>query len=235
MCLLDRDFYTEYDLSFSAWGEGVLREDGLLEMQKPDEAIKEFKKKKRRYPKSISFLVRDPRSVGYKFGFTSVDPALLEKLETLKELILPETVTDLELTPKLKKILTENGTLIRGPFGSFAERFAAENGLNFRPADCVIAEYETTAPPESVRLTLMFARDGSAVIKEDCSSPGTNAGNTFGGSFFHPLKKDFYERSTAEEIGAGINKRACEQIIKDGRLAGFIEKAKEHGFYKGKN
>ena len=80
MCLLDRDFYTEYDLSFSAWGEGVLREDGLLEMQKPDEAIKEFKKKKRRYPKSISFLVRDPRSVGYKFGFTSVDPALLEKL-----------------------------------------------------------------------------------------------------------------------------------------------------------
>ncbi len=235
MCLLDCDFGLEYDISFSAWGEGVLCEDGLLDMQKPDAAIQAFKKKRRRGPKSISLLIRDPRSVGYKFGFTSVDTALLEKLETLKELILPETVTHIELTPKLEMILKENGTLIRGPFGSFAERFAAENGLNFRPADCVIAEYETTAPPESVRLTLMFARDGSVTIKEECSSPGSNAGNTFGGSFYHSLKKDFYKTETAEEIGACINKRACEQIIKDGRLTAFIEQAKEHGYYTGKN
>ncbi len=51
----------------------------------------------------------------------------------------------------------------------------------------------------------------------------------------HSLKKDFYLTDSAEEIGARIGKRACEEIIKDGRLADFIEKAKVHGYYTGKN
>ncbi len=240
MCLLSSDFYSErsggaYEIELSAWGQGVLCESRLLDMQKPDEIIRKFKNKYRRYPKSISLLLEDPRAIGCDYCFTGIDTALLEKLETLKELILPDSVAAIDLTPKLEKILKDNDTLIRGQFGSFAERFAAELGLHFRPADCIIAEYETTAPPESVRLTLTFCRSGSVLIKEDCSSPGTSVSNTLGGSFMHSLKKDFYLTDSAEEIGARIGKRACEEIIKDGRLADFIEKAKVHGYYTGKN
>ena len=78
--------------------------------------------------------MKDSRGYGSETGYIGVDTALLEKLETLKELILPDTITHIDLTPKLEKILKDNDTLIRGSFDSFAESFAKENGLRFRPA-----------------------------------------------------------------------------------------------------
>jgi len=238
MSLLDCEFYSEkrgaeYELMLSAWGEGVLAESALLDIQKPDAIFKKFMAKYRRYPKSISLTVEDPRAVGYDFGYTGIDSALLEKLLTLKELVLPDSVTEIGVTPGLKKIFEENGTLIRGSFGSFAESFARGQGLRFRPADRVIAEYFFAPAQESTRLTLEFSRTGNALIREDVSSPGTSASNTFGGSFFHPLKKDFFMTDTAEQIAALFGERLRGALIADGRLADFIEKAKTHCFYKG--
>ena len=191
MSLLDYEFDTEYDLSLSAWGEGILREEDLLEMQKPDAIIREYEKKHRRYPGSISLLIQDTRGYGSDCGYTGVDTALLEKLETLKELILPDTITQIDLTPKLEKIFRDNGTLFRGAFDSFAEIFAKENGFHFRPADFVFADFEDTRFRESTTMKLIFKRNGAAEIKETSSSPGSNAGNTFGGSFTHALPRDF--------------------------------------------
>ena len=99
-------FYTEkygweYELTFSAWGEGVLSENDLLDIEKPDNAIAKFKKRFRRYPKSISLLLEDSLAAGCDYGYTGVDPALLEKLATIKELILPDSVAQIELTPAL--------------------------------------------------------------------------------------------------------------------------------------
>ena len=43
MSLLHHEFHPgsndKYELSFSAWGEGILCEDALLDIQKPDKAI----------------------------------------------------------------------------------------------------------------------------------------------------------------------------------------------------
>ena len=233
--LLDHDFDMEYDLSLSAWDDGTLAESELLDFHKPDAIIGEYKKKRRRYPKSISLLIQDSRGYGSETGYTGVDTAFLEKLETLKELILPDTITHIDLTPKLEKILKDNDTLIRGSFDSFAESFAKENGLRFRPADFIFAEFEDTRWREYTTMKLIFKRNGNVEIKETSSSPGSSAGNTFGGSFTHSLPRDFYMTQTAEEIAERFSKDAREAILSDGRLAAFIEKAKIHNYFCDKN
>ena len=235
MCLLDHEFNSEYELELSAWGEGVLADAGLLDMQKPDAVLNAFRKKYRRYPKSISLRIEDPRAAGYDFGFTGIEPSFLEKLETLKELVLPGSITRIDLTPGVEKILRDNDTLIRGAFDSFAESFAKENGLRFRPADFIFADFEDTRWRESTTLKLIFKRSGNVEIKETSVSPGSNAGNTFGGSFTHSLPRDFYKTLTAAAIAGRFSGDAREAIVSDGRLAAFIEKAGEHGYYQDGN
>ena len=84
-------------------------------------------------------------------------------------------------------------------------------------------------------MTLVFRRSGNVEIKEVCSSPGSSAGNTFGGTFTYPLRSDFCETQTAEEIAGGLSMDARRAILEDGRLAAFMEKARTHAYYKGKN
>ena len=240
MCLLSHGFASEargadYELSLEAWGEGTLSEDGLLAMQRPNEILRQFRSRYHRYPKSISLLLEDPHACGYDFGFTGVETAFLEKWDTLKELILPDSVTKIGVTPKLDGIFRDNATLIRGPFDSFAERFAAERGLRFRPADTILAEYEFEPAQESTRLTLVFRRNGGVLIEEKVSSPGTSAGNTFGGTFTHPLKRDFCDEQTAEQIAGQFGARLRDALLADGRLAAFLDKARTHGYYRGQN
>ena len=235
MSLLECEFGMEYDIMLSAWGEGVLSESSLLDFQQPDVILEKYKKEYRRNPKSISLYVQDPMAVGYDYGYTGVDSAFLEKLATLKELILPPSVSAIQMTPKLENILTDNNTLIRGTFDSFAESFARENKFRFRHSDFVFAEYESERPPESTQLTMQFKRDGSVVIREDVSSSGTSASNTLGGSFYHSISTEFYKTNTAEEIAGMFSEDLRDVILKDGRLAEFIEKAKTHKSFIGAN
>ena len=139
------------------------------------------------------------------------------------------------MTYELERIMRENDTLIRGSFDSFAESFAAGYGLHFRPADYLFASYMYEPVHESTDLTLVFMRSGSVKIEEKITSPGSSAGNTFGGTFEHSLKKNFYENQTAEEIARKFRGGVYDEIINDGRLAGFLEKARTHGYYTGKN
>ena len=213
MSLLDYECGLEYDVMLSAWGEGVLSESSLPDFQQPDVILKKYKKEYRRMPESISLYIQDPMDFGYDYGYTGVASAFLEKLETLKEL--------------------NNNTMIRSTFDSFAESFARENKLRFRHSDFVFAEYELEYAPESTRLIMQFRRDGSVVIKEDVSSPGTSASNTLGGSFYHKLNKEFHKTNDAEEIADMFSKGLRDAILKDGRLSDFIAKAKTHNLFTG--
>ncbi|MBQ7172034.1 MAG: hypothetical protein IJR89_07140 [Clostridia bacterium] len=239
MCLLsERDgpgaADTGYDLALSAWGEGTLTEKGLLEFQKPEALLRAFKKRRRRAPRDVSLLVEDPLACGFGFSFTGVDAALLARFDTLKELILPASVVSLAVTPELEAVFRKNDTLIRGPFGSFAERFAAEQGLRFRPADLVFAESYFAPAQESTRLTLVFRRSGDVQIREDVSTPGSSPSHTLGGSFTYPLPRDFAETMRAEEAARALRPPLFSAAIADGRLAAFLEAAKTHPYYKGK-
>ena len=231
MCILHYNFKSEYELMLSAWGEGELHEQGLI--ANLTEVFSEFKNKYKRKPNDISLELEDSMSFGY--GFTSIDSAFLEKLGTLKELILPDSVTEIQMTPVLEKRFKENNTLIRGNFNSFAKKLADKNNLNFRPSNFIFAEDYFEPAFESTKLTLIFRRNGTVTIEERVSSPGSSAGNTFGGEFYHSLTRDFYMTQTAEDIAGMFGKRLHNAIISDGRLAKFIETAKTHKIYTGKN
>ena len=185
-------------------------------------------------PRDLSLVIEDTLKSGFDYGFTEVETAFLERLENLKELILPDSITEIKMTDKLERILKENNTLIRGSLDSFAERFAAEMGLNFRPADFIFARHVFARVQEITLLTVQFNRDGSVQIRSDVDSPGSSAGNTFGGVFYNEIPSDFWMNTTAEEVSAmypGLD----DVVVKDGRLADFIEKAKEHKIFTGKN
>ncbi|MBR6917609.1 MAG: hypothetical protein IKN38_05440 [Clostridia bacterium] len=233
--LLHSNFDSEYDIMLSSWGEGVLDEEGLLDIMKPESIFKDYGEDHKRPPKSISLFIDDPGESGLGYSCTGVDTAFLEKLEKLKELILPDSIKHIGVTPKLNEIFKKNDTLIRGNFDSYAEKFAKENSLRFRPSDYVFARYYFEPAREQTTMILTFKRNGKVEIKEDITSPGTSSSNTLGGTFIHPLKKDFYMKMSAQEIAGKFRGAIRDAIINEGKLSEFIEKAKSHGYFTGNN
>ena len=233
MSLLDFEFDSEYDLKLSAWGRGTVKDSNFN--IRLDTIYKKFQKEYSREPKDVSLFIEDTFAYGYDYGFTEIDTAYLEKSEKLKELILPNSITNIDMTPTLEQILKRNNVLIRGSFDSFAEKFAAENHLHFRPADFLFAKDFFEPAQETTLLTMTFARNGNVVVEISVSSPGSSAGNTFGGTFYRDLPKNFYNVKTAEQIAEMFGQRTKKTILEDGRLAAFIEKARTHKIFMGKN
>lgn len=102
-------------------------------------------------------------------------------------------------------------------------------------SDYDFACYVIESVSESTVLTLVFNRDGSVIIKESVNSPGISAGNCLGGTLYHKLRKDFYKKKTASEIAGMFRGALSDSISEDGRLERFIELAKTHRMYMGKN
>ena len=232
MSTLHSIFNDEYNIKFAVRGDGAVSceaFDGDV-----DRAFERYREECGKEPGDLSLVIEDTRKAGFDYGFTEVETAFLERLENLKELILPDSITEIKMTDKLEKVLKDNNTLIRGSFDSFSERFAADMGLNFRPADFIIARHVFEKAQETTFLTVQFKRDGSVQIRADVDSPGSSAGNSFGGVFYNDLPSDFWMNTTAEEVSAmypGLD----DVVVKDGRLADFIVKAKEHKIFTGKN
>ena len=232
MSTLHSIFNDEYNIKFEVRGDGAVSceaFDGDV-----DRAFERYREECGKEPCDLSLVIEDTRKAGFDYGFTEVETAFLERLENLKELILPDSITEIKMTDKLEKVLKDNNTLIRGSFDSFSERFAADMGLNFRPADFIIARHVFEKAQETTFLTVQFKRDGSVQIRADVDSPGSSAGNSFGGVFYNDLPSDFWMNTTAEEVSAmypGLD----DVVVKDGRLADFIVKAKEHKIFTGKN
>lgn len=232
MSILHSIFNGEYDIEFEVRGNGTVSNEAFdLDVNR---AFERYKEECGGEPRDLSLVIEDTLKSGFDYGYTEIETAFLERLENLKELILPDSITEIKMTDKLERILKENNTLIRGSLDSFAERFAAEMGLNFRPADFIFARHVFAKVQEITLLTVQFNRDGSVQIRSDVDSPGSSAGNTFGGVFYNEIPSDFWLNTTAEDVSAmypGLD----DVVVKDGRLADFIEKAKEHKIYTGKN
>lgn len=235
MSIMHYDFCSEYELMLSAWGDGELKESDLVSHQSIEGLFDEFRKKHDRIPDSISLNIEDPMAFGLDYGYYAVDTELLEKLVTLKELILPDSIKSIAMTPKLSGILRENNTLIRGNFGSFADKFAAKEGLRFRPSDFVFARSCFEPADERSSLKMVFARDGSVYVLEESRSPGSSAGNDFGFTWTHDLSSDFFMRQSAEQVAEQFRTSLRNNVIESGKLASFIKKARARGYYTGAN
>ena len=232
MSILHSIFNGEYDIKFEVRGNGTVCNEAFdLDVNR---AFERYKEECGKEPHDLSLVIEDTFKSGFDYGFTEVETAFLERLENLKELILPDSITEIKMTDKLELILKENNTLIRGSLDSFAERFAADMGLNYRPADFIIARHIFAKNQETTLLTVQFNRDGSVQIRSDVDLPGSSAGNTFGGVFYNELPTDFWMNTTAEEVSA-MYSGLDDVVVKDGRLADFIVKAKEHKIFTGKN
>ena len=232
MSILNFKINDEYDIRFEAFGEGLVCNDAFGSSF--DRALERYREECWKEPQDMSFLIENNLTKGTDNGFNEIETAFLERFESLKELILPDSITEIKMTDKLEKILRDNNTLIRGSLDSFAERFASDMCLNFRPADFVFARHELEKIHEITVLTLKFRRDGSLVIRADVDSPGSSSDNSFGGVFCKELSSDFWMNTTVEEISQmypGLD----DAVAKDGRLADFIAKAKLHKIFSGKN
>ena len=229
MC--ETHYKERYVLELSAWGDGIVNAEEVSLERKLDEFRKEYGCE----PDEISLEISDTKSFGLDYFYTGIDTGFLTDLKALKEIIMPDTICEISVTPELEKLLKENDVLIRGNFDSFAERFAAEYGLHFRPSDFVFARDFYEYAHETTILTLRFERSGKVYIEESVSSPGSSAGNTFGGSFYYDLPADFFRTMTAEEIAEKFRSSLYNKTIENGKLAGFIEKMKTHNVYMGEN
>ena len=225
----------EYDLTLEAFGGGVAEDASFSHSLK--EVLRDFRLEHGRDPIDVSYIIEDTKSYDLDYWFTAIAPGYLEQLSTLKELVLPGTVESVGMTPALEKLLRGNKTMIRGPLDSYAEHFAGEYDLPFRPADVVIARHELEFVHEITVLTLTFRRDGTCCIQEDINSPGSSAGNTFGGTFIHELPRAFYRVKTAEQVAGDFRTILETAILEDGRLEEFIAKAREKdkNLFWGKN
>ncbi len=227
----DRD----YDLTLEAFGGGIAEDADFSHSL--EEVLRDFRREHGRDPVDVSYIIEDTKAYQLDYWFTAIAPGYLEQLPALKELVLPGTVESVGMTPALEKLLRGNKTLIRGPFDSFAERFAGEYGLPFRPADLVIARHELEFVHEITVLTLTFRRDGRCCITAAINSPGSSAGNSFGGTFLHELPRAFYRTKTAEKVAEDFRTILETAILEDGRLEEFIAKArkKDKSLFWGRN
>ncbi len=222
-----------YDLSIEPWGGGYLREDILNKSL--NDIFKIFEEENDSMPKDISLFIDDPHWYGYRYGITGIDHKFLEKIGNLKELVLPDSLKRIRMTNKLKDLLIGNKVLIRGTFDSFAEKLATDLKLHFRHVDLIIARCYDEEHYESVIITLQFRRDGTVQLEEAISTPGSSNSHSFGVERYQDLPKDFWKTMSAEDVASMYGSWVHDKIIAEGKLADFIEKARTHKPYTGKN
>ena len=167
-------------------------------------------------------------------GITGICGGFIEFLSHLDCLILSRTVGSLAASPELLKLWRKRKVLIRGEYGTFAERFAGENGLKFLHSDIHLADDDIEIAHEHDIITLRFFEDGSSDIHYNCFTPGSSAGSYGGGEYANPLPRDFYVGCTIEDFANIFNERVRGQILSNETLKRFLEISNERLVDSGK-
>ena len=155
-----------------------------------------------------------------------VEQGFFQLVPTICELRILGPKSTIFLSEEDAELFRRNDVLIRGAFGSAAERFAKEYRLRFLHADTVLARSGDYFERGIDTITLCFYHDGSAYINQDCKCPGISAGNVGGGEDDIALPDDFYMTMTPEE-DAGLCWGSCYgKILEKGILASIMKKAK---------
>ena len=148
----------------------------------------------------------------------------LENFQNLTCLILPKSVTLIEMTAALRELLGKNKPVIHAAYGSFGERFADQNGLEFQPENILLAWRCNEEHQESVNLYLCFLEDGSMEILYDYITQGWAASNSSGGSITKKMPEEYRPGCSVEEFANLFPSVYYEQIVKNPEVRRFLQK-----------
>ena len=160
-------------------------------------------------------------------GITALGEGYLDAFPKIRCLILSRTVESVAVTPELVKRMHKRKVLIRGEYDTFAERFAEENGLEFRHCDIHLADDDIEIAYEHDIITLRFHPDGPPDIHYNCFTPGISAGSNGGGEYEKELPRDFYVGCSPEQFAANFPERLHEQLTSNEMLRRFLTAAND--------
>ena len=175
-------------------------------------------------PADVSFYIYE--------GVTGVERGGLDVFHGLKELHIADSVREIGVTPELETILKRNNTLIRGSFGSYADRFAQRYSLPFMHSDIELSRGKGYEDKSAVIVTLRFNICGIPRLHQDYRCQGIAASCMGGGENDVPLPMNFYKKMTPEDIADKCWGSAYQSIITSAKLKKFLKNAKERdGYY----
>ena len=158
-------------------------------------------------------------SVNLCSGIVEVKEGFLERIPTLQEISIPNTVEHIGVSQKFEKYLSQNDVLIRGVFDSYAEDFAKKYGLRFLHSEIHLGSLGDYRSPDGVDvLNVCFTKEGRAYIRQTCHSDHFNCHSDYtsqlsdGGEKRIDLPVDFLDALTLKEI-AGMCWTRCSKLI----------------------
>lgn len=157
-----------------------------------------------------------------KNGITEVKKGFLESFVLLRELIIDSTVENIEMTDELLQLLKNNKITIRGGYDTYAEKFAAENGLTFIHKDIYLGIRRNEEHNESRTITLHFEESDKMCLLYEDFCQGISAGNTMGGEFTRDMPEGFHRGCTVEEFAYMMPEAFFDQIMKNKELEAFL-------------
>ena len=160
-------------------------------------------------------------------SITEISGGFLENFRNLSCLILSKSVTLIETTDDLRELLGQNKAVIHAAHGSFGERFAEQNGLEFHPENILLAWRYNEEYNESTSITLRFFEDGSMDILYDYITSGWAASNNGGGTITRKMPGGYYPGCSIQEFAELFPSVYYEQIIKNPEVKAFLEKQKQ--------
>jgi hypothetical protein len=175
----------------------------------------------------------DPAGIALGLGeeIEEVEADFFDLLPTINSVWIKNPECKLHMTEKTIILFQNNNVMLRGIYDSAAERLAREYHLRFLHLDTELARTGDYFNHGSNLITLCFKEDGNAFIHQDCSTQGISAGSVGGGENSFDLPADFYLTMTAEEITDLCWGSCYAEILENGKLASFLEKAKAKNGY----
>ena len=176
----------------------------------------------------------DPRGVAFELDedVEEVESGFFEMLPTLSEIWIINPECRIYPTAAEEKLLKDNNVLIRGEYGTSAEKFARRYRLRFLHLDVVLASVGDYYQRGIDIITLRFREGGSAYIHQDCRCQGSSAGSVGGGEISFDLPDDFYLTMSAKDIAGQCWGSCYSEILSKGKLAAFLKRAKQkQGYY----
>ena len=158
-------------------------------------------------------------------GITAIGEGYLEAFKKIDCLILSHTVKSVAASAELISRMHKRKVLIRGEYDSYAEKFAAENKLDFLHSDIHLADDFIEAAYERDIITLRFHLDGPPDIHFNCFTPGSSAGSYGGGEYAKELPRDFFVGCTIEKFAKRFPKRLLGQLLNNAALNRFLRAA----------